>query len=116
VLANGRCDVLKGQCLRSNGGLFYESYSEFAEALGALASSPSIRRAMGRNGMAYFRRHYAWPVVEQKYLQMFEQLAREPEGQQASMASLPGYFARRKKVFPPASAVLAGVPEGAVLP
>jgi len=116
VLANGRCDVLKGQCLRSNGGLFYENYSEFAEALGALASSPSIRRAMGRNGMAYFRRHYAWPVVERKYLQMFEQLAREPEGQQTSMAPLPGYFTRRKKVLPPATAVLAGVPEGAVLP
>jgi glycosyltransferase involved in cell wall biosynthesis len=115
VLANGRCDVLKGQCLRSNGGLFYESYSEFGEALGALASSPSIRRAMGRNGMAYFRRHYTWPVIERKYLQMFEQLAREPEGQQASMAPLPGYFARRKKVLPPGMKVLAGVPEGAVL-
>src|SRR6478736_3301452 len=101
VLANGRCDVLKGQCLRSNAGLYYASYAEFGEALGALASSPSIRRAMGRNGMAYFRRHYTWPVIERKYLQMFEQLAREPEGQQASMAPLPGYFARRKKVLPP---------------
>ena len=26
VLANGRCDVLKGQCIRSNGGLYYESF------------------------------------------------------------------------------------------
>src|SRR5437868_9231963 len=26
VLANARCDVLKGQCLRSNGGLDYENY------------------------------------------------------------------------------------------
>jgi len=26
VLANGRCDVLKGQCIRSNAGLYYESY------------------------------------------------------------------------------------------
>ena len=33
VLANGRCDVLKGQCIRSNAGLYYESYEEFAEAL-----------------------------------------------------------------------------------
>jgi len=115
VLANGRCDVLKGQCLRSNGGLFYEGYAEFSEALGALAASPSIRRAMGHNGMAYFRRHYTWPVIERKYLQMFEQLAREPDGQQASMAPLPGYFARRKKVLPPGTEVLAGVPEGAVL-
>jgi len=116
VLANARCDVLKGQCLRSNGGLFYEGYAEFAEALGALASSPSIRRGMGRNGTTYFRRHYAWPVIERKYLQMFDELAREPEAQRPSMAPLPGYFARRKKVLPPGTAVLSAVPEGAVLP
>jgi glycosyltransferase involved in cell wall biosynthesis len=116
VLANGRCDVLRGQVIRSNAGLFYEGYPEFAEALGALASSPSIRRGMGNNGVAYFRRHYAWPVIERKYLQTFEQLAREPEGQQASMAAMPGYFARRKKDLPPATQVLAGVPQGAVLP
>ena len=27
VLANGKCDVLKGQCIRSNAGLYYETYS-----------------------------------------------------------------------------------------
>jgi glycosyltransferase involved in cell wall biosynthesis len=116
VLANGRCDVLKGQCLRSNGGLFYESYAEFSEGLGAMASSPSIRRAMGRNGIAYFRRHYAWPVIERKYLQMFDELAREPQEEQASMAPLPGYFARRKRTLTPGTEVLASVPAGAVLP
>ena len=42
VLANGRCDVLKGQCLRSNAGLYYESYAEFAEALYAITSSASL--------------------------------------------------------------------------
>ena len=25
VLANGKCDVLKGQCIRSNAGLYYET-------------------------------------------------------------------------------------------
>ena len=25
VLANGRCDVLKGQCIRSDAGLYYET-------------------------------------------------------------------------------------------
>ena len=25
VLANGKCDVLKGQCVRSNAGLYYEN-------------------------------------------------------------------------------------------
>src|SRR5205814_4756372 len=33
VLANGKCDVLKGQSIRSNAGLSYQSYSEFLAML-----------------------------------------------------------------------------------
>ena len=36
VLSNGKCDVLKGQSIRSNAGLYYETYSEFLETLHAL--------------------------------------------------------------------------------
>lgn len=74
VLANGRCDVLKGQCLRSNAGLFYENYEEFEEALYLLLSSAELRGAMGRNGRQYFNGHYTWEIIEQKYLFLLEQL------------------------------------------
>ena len=39
-------------------------------------SSPTARctRGSGRNGRDFFKRHYAWPVIERKYLDMFEQL------------------------------------------
>ena len=40
VLANARCDVLKGQCLRSNAGLFYENADEFVEALSWFTRRP----------------------------------------------------------------------------
>ena len=123
VLANGRCDVLKGQCLRSNGGLYYESYAEFADALYSITSSAALSRGLGRNGAAYFAQHYAWPVIERKYLDMFERLTKEDrEGRgdraiaAAQMAPLPGFFARRARRVPPADAVLAGVPAGAVRP
>src|SRR5579864_889784 len=33
VIANGRCDVLRGQCVRSNAGLYYENGPEFMETL-----------------------------------------------------------------------------------
>ena len=48
VLANGRCDVLKGQCIRSNAGLYYESYEEFARR--STRSNPTARcmRALGQ--------------------------------------------------------------------
>jgi glycosyltransferase involved in cell wall biosynthesis len=74
VLANGRCDVLKGQCLRSNGGLFYHNYQEFKEALHILLDLPELRKGMGENGNRYFYENYRWEVIENKYLSMLDQL------------------------------------------
>ena len=91
VLANGRCDVLKGQCIRSNAGLYYESYEEFAEALYSLESNGPLHARLGRNGRDYFTRHYAWPVIERKYLDMFERLKRDERRQpRAELEPLPG--------------------------
>ena len=116
VLANGRCDVLKGQCLRSNAGLFYENYAEFAETLHAITSSPGLCDTLGRNGLTYFRTHYAWPVIERKYLETFDRLTREPRERQPAVEPLPGFFARRRRTLPPADDVLAAIPGGAVRP
>lgn len=77
VLANGRCEVLKGQCLRSNAGLFYEDYEEFREGLSMLLSSSRLRRAMGRNGADYFQKNYTWDVIENKYLGLVDRLGKE---------------------------------------
>jgi glycosyltransferase involved in cell wall biosynthesis len=113
VLANGRCDVLKGQCIRSNAGLYYESYEEFAETLYALESNGPLHARLGRNGREYFSRHYAWPVIEKKYLDMFARLANQPI---RPLEPLPGWMARRRRDLPGAAQVLATIPAGAVLP
>jgi glycosyltransferase involved in cell wall biosynthesis len=114
VLANGRCDVLKGQCIRSGAGLYYESYEEFAETLYSLESNGPLNARLGRNGREYFTRHYAWPIIERKYLSVFDQLRREQRGD--TMEPLPGWFARHRRDLPPASGVLARLPSGAVTP
>ena len=113
VLANGRCDVLKGQCIRSAAGLYYENFDEFSEALYALESNGPLHDRLGRNGRQYFRSHYAWSVIERKYLEMLERLQRQPAT--ASIEPLPGWFARREKNVRPASEVLRAIPAGAVL-
>jgi glycosyltransferase involved in cell wall biosynthesis len=113
VLANGRCDVLRGQTVRSNGGLYYENFEEFAEALYALEAAGPLGGVLGRNGREFFRRHYAWPVIERKYLEMFERLKKEPAA--AALEPAPGFFARRKKSVPPAADVVAALPAGPVL-
>lgn len=75
VLANGRCDVLRGQCQRSDAGLYYATYEEFGAALGLLESDEALRGALGRNGRRYFDAHYAWDVVERKYLDLLARAA-----------------------------------------
>jgi glycosyltransferase involved in cell wall biosynthesis len=112
VLANGRCDVLKGQCIRSNAGLYYESYAEFAETLFSLESNGPLNARLGRNGREYFARNYAWPVIERKYLDMFERLRRQPAA--GTFEALPSWMARRRRDLPPAQQVLAGIPAGTV--
>ena len=112
VLANGKCDVLKGQCLRSNAGLFYETLGEFIGTLEAIEQNRWLAGSLGRNGRQYFRDHYDWPVIERKYLEMFERLKKEPAPRSAD--PLPGWFERRRQNLPPAEAVLAGLPKGPV--
>ena len=75
VLANARCDVLRGQCRRSNGGLYYATYDEFREALSLLERDAGLREALGRNGRAYFEANYSWDVIEQKYLDLLSGVA-----------------------------------------
>jgi glycosyltransferase involved in cell wall biosynthesis len=117
VLANGKCDVLKGQCIRSNAGLYYESYSEFYETLHALEQNRWLIGALGRNGRQFYREHYDWPVIERKYLDMFARLTNETrDASRAAVDPLPGWFDRRRQDRPAADEVLARLPTGPALP
>ncbi len=118
VLANGRCDVLKGQCIRSNAGLYYESIAEFCATLALLQSNRRLAGALGANGRAYFQRHYAWPVIERKYLDMLGRLKQaDAAGRKpAAVERVPGWLARRKYSERPALDVLKELPEGPVIP
>jgi hypothetical protein len=113
VLANGKCDVLKGQCIRSNAGLYYESLPEFIETLVAIERNRWLSTALGKNGRVFFREHYDWPVLERKYLDMFARLAKEPV--RKTLPPLPGWLDRRRQDLPPAETVAAELPTGPVV-
>ena len=74
-------------------GLYYEDFDEFAEALYQLDGTGPLGVVLGRHGREFFRRHYTWPVIERKYLDLFERLARAPA---TDISPLPGFFARRE--------------------
>ena len=113
VLTNGRCDVLRGQVIRANAGLYYESYEEFAAALHLLETERGLRRALGTNGRAYFERHYTWSEVEAKYLAMLERLERaNRDGERPHVEPEPGWLKRRRRVQAPARAIVDELPTG----
>jgi len=74
VVANGRTEVLQGQCRRSNAGLWYTDYDEFKEIMLLLAADTHLKEKMGRNGMDFFQKNYSWPVIEHKYLTILNRL------------------------------------------
>lgn len=116
VLANGRCEVLRGQCIRSRGGLYYETDVEFIETLRAITDSRSLNAAFGDNGRQFFQQHYAWPVIEQKYLDMFQRLNEEnARGVATRMEAEPGFLARHRRDLRPAADVVTDLPSGPVL-
>jgi glycosyltransferase involved in cell wall biosynthesis len=80
VLVNGECRVLRGQCLRSNGGLPYRRYAEFAPALRLLLARQDLREALGRSGREYVGREYAWDVVEERTNALIDRIAISPPG------------------------------------
>jgi len=112
VLANGRCDVLAGQCLRSNGGLFYTNGREFEAMLERLLEDSALAAELGDNGRAFYETHYEWPVIETAYRQMFDRLMAAPTA--APLEPLPGWLAARRRTLPPAAAAVDAAPRGPV--
>jgi glycosyltransferase involved in cell wall biosynthesis len=74
VLLNGSCEVLKGQAVRSNGGLWYQNYDEFKECLSLMLSNNRLIEKLGENGRRYVEKNYSWTEVEGKYLRLLEKL------------------------------------------
>jgi glycosyltransferase involved in cell wall biosynthesis len=75
VLVNAECRVLEGQCVRSNGGLFYRGYAEFAPALRMLVERADLQEGLGAAGRAYVAREYDWDVVERRAESFLERMA-----------------------------------------
>lgn len=74
VLVNGNSPVLKDNCLRSNGGLYYKNYEEFVACLDRLLKDESLRASLGLNGFKYVKDNYEWPIIKKKYISMLQSL------------------------------------------
>ena len=78
VLANGRTEVLRGQCQRSHAGLWYSGYEEFRETFLVLSRDRGLRERLGASGKKFFQENYSWEIIEKKYLEIISYLDKRP--------------------------------------
>lgn len=67
VIVNGRCEVLKGHCTKSNGGLYYKNYFEFEGCLKFVENQSERCCCMGDNARIYVNVHFRWDVIVEKF-------------------------------------------------
>lgn len=68
VLVNGKCEVLKGHCLKSNAGLWYTNYEEFELAVKYFIEHEDERKEMSENGKKYVEVNYSIDTINQKLI------------------------------------------------
>ena len=114
VLANGRCDVLHGQCIRSNGGLYYENFAEFVETLRAIDVAAGAGRRARPQRPALLRA--ALHLADHRAASTStcsQRLSREPEPTRRDDGAAAGMVARRRQtLLAPAREVLAAAADG----
>ena len=113
VIANAHCDVLLGQCLRSNAGLYYADADEFGAVLDRVLADDRLVDQLGRSGRRFYEQHYSWSVIERKYLDMFALLLSTAATYR--MERMPGWVPRRLRSLRPAAQVLDELPTGPVV-
>ena len=74
ALVNAGSAVLRGHCIRSNGGLYYTDYDEFEACLDLLLENRRVASALGKNGKTYIQQHYQWDVIDRKLMSIVEQV------------------------------------------
>lgn len=66
-LVHGGCAVTREHIVRSGGGLWFESYADFAGILDYMLAHPEVCRQMGRCGRNFVLDNFAWDVVIDRY-------------------------------------------------
>lgn len=67
VIVNGACAVTRHHVQVSSGGLWFEDYPTFSEAILALLDSPSLRLNLAQNGRNYVRQNWLWHHVAERF-------------------------------------------------
>lgn len=73
VLVNGKSEVLKDHCIKSNAGFYFMNYREFEGELDYLLEHSEVYEQMRENGKKYVHDCYQWESIMEKMRDLIEQ-------------------------------------------
>lgn len=76
VIVNGICDVLKGHCVKSNGGLYYKNYFEFEGCINYMMEHPEEYAIMCKNARKYVEDYFQWDDIMKKFDSIIERVGK----------------------------------------
>ena len=79
VIVNGICDVLKGHCVKSNGGLYYKNYFEFEGCINYMMEHPEEDAIMCKNARKYVEDYFQWDDIMKKFDRIIERVGKSDE-------------------------------------
>ena len=74
AIVDARSPVLASMTRRAGAGLGYRSWMEFAEIAELLMAEPAVGDRLGRAGARFVNATYTWPVVVEKYRDLFAEV------------------------------------------
>ena len=79
VIVNGICDVLKGHCVKRNGGLYYKNYFEFEGCINYMMEHPEEYAIMCKNARKYVEDYFQWDDIMKKFDRIIERVGKSDE-------------------------------------
>lgn len=75
IFVNGKCEVLKGQCIRSNAGLYYMDFFEFEAGLNYILNNQEAYGQMCENGYRFVKENYEWNAIVNQVQELIEEVS-----------------------------------------
>jgi glycosyltransferase involved in cell wall biosynthesis len=75
ALVAAESEVMRDHCMRSGGGLAFDSYQSFRDGLDRLRADDDLRARMGAAGRAYVSDEYGWARVRERFRRAVEGMA-----------------------------------------
>ena len=74
VIVNGRCEVVKAHCVKSNAGLYYTDHLEFEGCINYLLNNDDVYSIMSKNAKIYVENNYRWDVIINKLKNLIDMI------------------------------------------